>query len=281
MLTKNNWYVPANTLIIAGMHRSGTSLISQWLNRCGLNLGDDMLGASSGNLDGHFEDLDFLRFHSDILDANNLANSGFTTKSIELLSPRQKEKLQWIIDFKSQTQGQWGWKDPRTCLFLLHYREFLPGAYYLNIVRDYKSTVSSMIRRDFMEFEAKYLIRPWLSKQVWLKLRRARKMNKFYHERAAFYLQIWLSYNEEILKNIQTLPASHFIVVDHRDLFEYDKKVFNHLIENWKFDLTYCNFSTIFKKNLISKVINVDSYIADKDLITKARRIEKVLRQHI
>jgi len=51
-----------NTLIIAGMHRSGTSLISQWLNRCGLNLGENMIGASSGNVEGHFEDIDFIAF---------------------------------------------------------------------------------------------------------------------------------------------------------------------------------------------------------------------------
>lgn len=176
---------------------------------------------------------------------------------------------------------QWGWKDPRTCLFLSHYRELLPGAYYLNIVRDYRSTVSSMIHRDFADFETKYLIRPWLSKTVWLKIRRKKRMDKFYRERAAFYLQIWITYNEQILKNIQTLPASRFMVVDHRGLFEHDKEVFDQLKNNWNFDLSYFDFKKVFKENLLSKVVDIEQYIADNNLIKKAAKLENMLRQHI
>lgn len=273
--------MPNKTLVIAGMHRSGTSLISQWLVRCGLNLGNTMLGASASNRDGHFEDLDFYRFHADTLSAQKLAESGFITEQTKPLSFYQKEKLKRIIDFKNHVNGQWGWKDPRTCLFLSNYRELLREAYYLNIIRDYKSTVSSMIHRDFGEHEAKYLIRPWLSKQVWLKIRRARKMHQFYQERAGFYLQVWLHYNQEILKNIQTLPSNLFMVVDHHDLFEHDKEVFDQLRDKWHFDLTYVDFKSVFKENLISKVVDVDNYIADKQLIKKAIRLEEMLRQHI
>ena len=64
------------TLIIAGMHRSGTSLITHWLNECGLQLGDDFLGAGLGNVDGHYEDLEFLKLHEEILEANNLPATG-------------------------------------------------------------------------------------------------------------------------------------------------------------------------------------------------------------
>jgi hypothetical protein len=36
-------------LIILGMHRSGTSLFASWLDKCGINMGDKMLGAGVGN----------------------------------------------------------------------------------------------------------------------------------------------------------------------------------------------------------------------------------------
>lgn len=270
-----------NTLIIAGMHRSGTSLISQWLNKCGLNLGNTLLGASTSNRDGHFEDVDFYRFHIDTLTANNLAETGFITKPVKSLSDYQKEKLKRIIDFKNHINGQWGWKDPRTCLFLSHYRELLPNAYYFNIVRDYRSTVSSMLHRDFMGYEEKYLKRAWLSKQIWLKIRRPRRWLKYYREHAGLYLQVWLRYNEEILKNIQTLPAGRFMVVDYHNLFEQDKEVFDKLKDNWHFDLTYCEFKKVFKGDLLSKVADVDVYIADKQLIKKALRLEEMLKQYI
>ena len=53
-------------LIVAGMHRSGTSVIAQWLQRCGLCLGENLLGPAIGNNEGHFEDTDFVFLH-DIL----------------------------------------------------------------------------------------------------------------------------------------------------------------------------------------------------------------------
>ena len=45
------------------MHRSGTSLISNWLHHCGLQLGEHLLEAGNGNEEGHFEDVEFLRMH--------------------------------------------------------------------------------------------------------------------------------------------------------------------------------------------------------------------------
>ncbi|TFF39705.1 sulfotransferase [Mucilaginibacter psychrotolerans] len=270
-----------NTLIIAGMHRSGTSLISQWLNKCGLNLGHTLLGASDSNLDGHFEDVDFYRFHVDALTANNLLQTGFITEPVKSLTDYQKEKLKRIIDFKNHISEQWGWKDPRTCLFLSHYRELMPNAYYLNIVRDYKSTVSSMLHRDFKGYEAKYMKRAWLYKQIWLKIRRPRQRLKFYREHADLYLEVWLRYNEEILKNIQTLPTDRFMVVDYRNLFEHDTEVFDTLKHHWHFDITYCEFKKVFKENLLSHVTNVDVYITDKNLIKKALKLEGLLRRYI
>ena len=46
--------------IVVGMHRSGTSVVAQWLSRSGLFIGDSLLGPNVGNEQGHFEDADFL-----------------------------------------------------------------------------------------------------------------------------------------------------------------------------------------------------------------------------
>jgi len=92
---------------------------------------------------------------------------------------------------------------------------------------------------------------------------------------------VWIRYNEEILKNIQTLPSGQFMVIDHRNLFNRDKEVFDQLTASWNFDLIYCDFKSVFKENLLSDVVNVDDYIADQQLIKKALRLEELLRQHI
>jgi hypothetical protein len=270
-----------NILIIAGMHRSETSLLSQWLNRCGLNLGEQLLGANIGNIEGHFEDVDFYRFHEDTLESNHLPKSGLIASTVPELSTYQKEKLKSIISFKNKMNRQWGWKDPRICLFLAHYRELIPDAYYLNIIRDYKSTVSSLISRDFKCYESKYLTRNWLLKGIWKNLRRGKKLRKFYLEQSEYYLNVWITYNEELLKNIQNLPDDRFMVVDHQKLYEDDKYIFSKLKNTWNFSLKYYDFKKIFKENLLSRVIDIDPFIKDKTLLEKAQNLQKELKKYV
>ena len=57
-------------LIIAGFHRSGTSLVCQLLHRAGLFLGDELLGATFSNPNGHFEDAEVVELHERILADN-------------------------------------------------------------------------------------------------------------------------------------------------------------------------------------------------------------------
>ena len=54
-------------LVITGMHRSGTSLIAAILREAGVHLGDQLIGADTGNIRGHFEDVDFVQFHQTVL----------------------------------------------------------------------------------------------------------------------------------------------------------------------------------------------------------------------
>ena len=47
----------SNVVCVAGMHRSGTSLVARLLNQCGLYLGrdEDILPANPTNPEGHWE----------------------------------------------------------------------------------------------------------------------------------------------------------------------------------------------------------------------------------
>ncbi len=61
----------ANTkqvLIIAGMHRSGTSLLAAALGAAGVDLARGLMAAADGNNEkGFFENLDFVELHEKIL----------------------------------------------------------------------------------------------------------------------------------------------------------------------------------------------------------------------
>ena len=269
------------TLIIAGMHRSGTSLISHWLFKCGLQLGERQLGPDNGNADGHFEDLEFLKMHEEVLASNNLPLSGLTDEHIDHFSIYEKEKLKSIIKIKQQLYDQWGWKDPRTCLFLDVYQELLPDACYLIILRDYQSVVSSLLRREFKIMDKKYLARKYLSRLLWLKVRRNRRQQKLSHSKATEFLKVWIAYNQDILNCIKKLDSNSFVVINYSMLNDADKGLFKHLENDWNFSLKYFSFKDVFKEDQIGEDIDIDHYITDKSLIEAAKHLQDELKGYL
>lgn len=271
----------SKTLMVVGMHRSGTSLISNWLYRCGLQLGEHLLEAGNGNVEGHFEDVEFLKMHEEILTSNDFPATGYVYDKVIDISAYQLEKLKSVIKVKNQRYKQWGWKEPRTCLFLDLYRELLPNSKYLVIVRDHAAVVNSLLKRDFAFYEEKYLRRRYLQRLVWVYFRRNKISRKFYKAHAEDYLKVYVEYNQHILNTLKDLPTDDYIVINYSLLEKSDKEVFSYLTNKWHFKLHYHAFKEVYKKNLLSKVFNVDDYINDKELIDRAKTIADELRKHI
>ena len=66
------------TLIITGMHSSGTSLISGLLQSAGLDVGKNLVPANYANPKGHFENIDFVNFHESVLYSLGIDKVGWT-----------------------------------------------------------------------------------------------------------------------------------------------------------------------------------------------------------
>jgi hypothetical protein len=260
--------------MVVGMHRSGTSLITNWLYRCGLQIGEHLLEPGEGNVEGHFEDVEFLKIHEEILESNDFPSTGYVYNREIDISVYQLEKLKSIIKVKNQLYEQWGWKEPRTCLFLNLYRELLPDSKYLVIMRDYGSVVNSMLKRDFALFEDKYLSRKAFQRFVWIYIRRGNRIKKFYRDNAESYLKVWMEYNEHILSMLEKLPEKDYIVINYSLLEKCDKQVFSSLTTTWRFALEYFSFKDVYNKSLISNPIDITPLINDKVLLVKAHAIE-------
>src|SRR5689334_11363908 len=86
--------VSPKVLIITGMHRSTTSLITQWLRRCGLFIGE----RSPGNAHSEVEDPDFLRVHEQLLKSRRFSTAGLVHKPIPQLTCQEVEQLRALID---------------------------------------------------------------------------------------------------------------------------------------------------------------------------------------
>ncbi|MVT12423.1 sulfotransferase family protein [Chitinophaga tropicalis] len=266
-------------LVITGMHRSGTSLITQWLYRCGLHVGNNFMGAGIGNEDGHFEDLDFYNWHRNILNDNELPDDGLIHRSVTSLSDGQKHELRNLLKDKTKAQSQWGWKDPRTCLFLDFYREMLPDARYLVILRDYRSVVSSLISRLYNKSAHKYKQKKGLPYFVWKYFKQRYRKEHLLKKYSEHYLKVWINYNESILQHLQQLPAATYLVVDHTTLSASSPSVFKHLAAEWDFDLEYYQFDKVYKEKLISNVLDIEKYIRDKAIISHAQDVQQQLRK--
>jgi hypothetical protein len=267
-------------LIIAGMHRSGTSLITQWLNKCGLQIGENTLEADTGNKDGHFEDLEFFKMHQEILSDHHLPADGLVDHNIDLreLTLYEEEKLKSILKIKNKLYTEWGWKDPRTCLLLDTYKELLPGAYYLVILRDFNAVVGSLLRRDIKIQDKKYTSRSWFTRFKWKNFKRRKWIKQHFKTNTERYLQSWIVYNERILKILKSLDHNFYLVVNYINMHQDDKQVFARLTEHWQFNLQYYSFNKVFKPDLIHENAEIENYILNKPLIQKARYLEGRLK---
>ena len=263
------------------MHRSGTSLITNWLNKCGLQLGDTLMGPGPANLEGHYEDMEFLKLHEEILVDNKLPHTGLTDEHHIPVSIYHKEKLKSIIKIKNKLYKQWGWKDPRTGLFLDTYKELLPDARYLIVIRDYRSVVSSLLMRDVRDIDREYMSHGHINTFIYKHIKRGEILRKFYKAKAEQYLKVWVTYNEEILKSVGSMSQDSYVVLNYDVLNKNDARVFDYLKEHWDLALQYFNFKEVYKEKLINDPIDTDSYISNKSLLTTARKLEDKLNAYI
>jgi hypothetical protein len=248
---------------------------------CGLQVGERLVGRGVGNIDGHFEDVEFLKIHEEILDNNNLHPSGLIDNKDIKLSAYQLEKLKSVIGVKHQLYEQWGWKDPRTCLFLNTYAELIPDAKYLVIARDYKAVVNSLLKRELVHLDEKYMARDYISRLVWKHIRRTRRERKLYINQTENFLKVWITYTEEILKALKNLPTDDYLVVNYDLLLDQDRNVFSFLTNKWKFALSYFDFKKVYKSSLMSTTNNIESFVDTKALLAKADYLQICLNQYI
>ncbi|MFP5284808.1 MAG: sulfotransferase [Thermoanaerobaculia bacterium] len=135
-------------LIICGMHRSGTSLVASVLGEAGLDIGvNGDVGLGVGQPRGHFEDRNFYDLHEAILAASG--RSCFTADETSLgeIAPVFENQARALVAARAD-RPFWGWKDPRTCLFLDLWERHLPDARYLFLYRHPVDVALSLWRRN-------------------------------------------------------------------------------------------------------------------------------------
>jgi hypothetical protein len=241
-----------------------TSLAAQWLHHCGLHMGDDLYGAGIGNVKGHYEDKDFINLHDHVLKNNNSHWRNSSSQKFEF-DKYSVEKSKMLVRLKSGLYGQWGWKDPRTCLFLDHWNDIVPNARYLIVYRPFTEVVDSFLRREFkVKNRVEYILemRKYVSK--FLNYNRKKEDN----------LRLWMHYNSSILDFLERVSMERCVVLRNDQLLQNSDLVFKKITESWGFDLDYVPVKSIFDAEITKKAPADLLKGVDNRLVEKASEIE-------
>lgn len=157
-------------IIVVGMHRSGTSLLTQLLGLMGVHIGD--------RKSSQFEAYTFRHVNAALLDA-----VGCTWANPEPLLARLSEpgyveqataKARTLLEEHAGLFGvtpdgsRWGWKDPRTTVTLPVWRAIYPEAMVIHVERGGLAVALSVYRRELAILKRRALRLKFGGQRGWL-----------------------------------------------------------------------------------------------------------------
>ena len=147
-------------IVVAGMHRAGTSVVARGLMALGLDMGDALMSADPRmNARGFFEDLDIVAMDDALLDAQ-----GADWKSLALLDgidwragehAAARDAARRLLAAKLARTGRFAFKDPRVPRLISFWRCVFDEARvddaYVIAVRHPRAVIDSLAARDGLD----------------------------------------------------------------------------------------------------------------------------------
>jgi hypothetical protein len=214
---------------IAGMHRSGTSLTAAWLQACGLVIADGpTLPPHPDNPKGYFEDDAFVQLH--ICSINRRRRTAYGWK----LAPPQSLTFSGVeegiatglIAIRQAKYTDWGWKDPRSLLFLPAWKRLIPDLKVLVVWRSAHEVAFSLWSRWRRRRNRRAWVDPWQAFRLW------RAHNLRAYEYAAAYPQ-------------------DTVVLSIKAILQNDQAVLTHLNERFHGALHPVSVQTLYDADLM------------------------------
>lgn len=234
------------------MGRSGTSFVTNWLQKCGLNLGNILLEANYNNINGFFENKEIVELHNSILKKSAVE---VTLEDRITITERHLELAEKIVSKNNDIFYQWGWKDPRTALFINSlWHPIVPNAKVLVVFRNYKYVVESIFKTERRT-----------------QMNRRNKVKGFFYfvldklhynhfKRSNTYLEAWIRYNSDILEFLKKKKEDDYYVLNVEKLLWNSNTVFSNLTNNFRLSLSYYNPNSLYDSDLFT--ISTKSRIA-------------------
>ncbi len=257
----------SKVVIVLGMHRSGTSLLANWLHHCGVNLGEEYISNTAGNVKGHYEDTEMYNLHRDILASNG---TDYLLKESKKLIVKEEHLVSAnkIIQERNKNGSQWGWKEPRTCLFLNMWDSLLPDANVIVTFRHFNEVIDSLARRQ--------VIAEKIRRNKILGYYNVMTQKKYWNKNnLSILLNTWIVYNKKILEYLNKKPLNQYIVLNTNKIKTNSTHIINHLNNQWQLGVQNYPIDKVLKPKLMKNKIN--KYNLDSHLLCEANNILKLL----
>jgi hypothetical protein len=244
-------------LSITGMHRSGTSLVSSWMERCGLATNDgDLYGPAAGNLKGHFEDREFVDLHAEALKRMFPRSKGWIAKPNQQLdfTPDLRARARALIEKRNKTYTLWGWKDPRTILFYEEWKRLIPDLKFVCTWRPCLDVLDSLVRRSRA------------SDNAVMKISRPDA------------LKLWVAYNKQIIFLKKCWPKDT-LIFSVKELIREDQRVFELIRNTFDMRLTYIPLADLLEPTLFKSSLHTTNIMSLFCRLSEVHSIETELIQ--
>ncbi len=217
-------------IAITGMHRSGTSLFASWLQACGLVVGNgNLIPPYPDNPRGFFEDADFVHLQALSISRRAPLTAGWKlapTKTL-LFSHTEYLKAQELIAARQNKYAHWGWKDPRTTLFLEQWKSLLPQLKTIVVWRPCHQVVLSLLKR-------------------WKKSHQAR-----HYLNTVWAIHLWQAYNRLALKYARRFPDDT-LVFSIQQVISQDHAVLNAINQKFNGSFQFSPIQSLYEPDLLT-----------------------------
>jgi hypothetical protein len=214
---------------ITGMHRSGTSLTTSWLQMCGLVITDGpVVPPYPDNPKGFFEDIAFVHLHARSIQRRRRGTAGWKitpARSLEFSANETNAAMQ-LVATRQARHSVWGWKDPRSALFLPQWKQLIPSLKVIIVWRPAAEVVFSLLSRGWRH----------RNRYTWIGPLRAIQMWRIHNTLAC-------EYAESQRRDTLVTPVS--------TLIKNDRAILNQLNERFNNQLTYASIDNIYDSTLM------------------------------
>ena len=213
-------------IAVTGMHRSGTSMFAHFLHESGVFLGDHLYKNEDDNPYGHFEDEDFISLHQKEtkkygVDFEYLVKDSFepTEDWKDAAARMYHKKLN-----NNKNKALWGWKEPRTALFLDEWKSIDPKIQFVFLFREPSAVVSSLCKRHGKFYNPNYI---------------------------SLFYKVYIHHNQQIARYIQ--KNLNFTLISYESLVTRTEDAVEVLSEDLHHSFETRTFRKVFDSDLHAK----------------------------